>query len=208
MKKSLIVSGIIIIIAAGFGFYFFTLNKNQNKDVVREKNSRMEAERQPEANKLSEEIHPYVGDDFTIVPPNGWAQTHIPTTLVSFQNNKETHPKGGAAEKINFKSYIAVSFDNTNGKSLDETVELVKQQIKAVAPAIIFNSITEGLIDKEPAKFIEAGLSMQDVDFKIMVAVALKGDKYFTVSNNTTAEKWQEYRDIFYAAANSFKFKY
>jgi len=150
----------------------------------------------------------FIGDDFTLIPPAGWIRTQIPSTLVSYQNSRETQPKGSAAEKINFKSYLAVSFDSTNGQSLVQIAELVKNQTKGVAPAISFASAIDGTIGGQPAKFMEADLLMQDVNFKVAIAVAMKGDKYFIISFNTTAEKWPEYRDIFYNALNSFKFKY
>jgi len=159
-------------------------------------------------NQDSKSEAPFVGDDFTILPPAGWAQAHLPSTLVSFHNLKEVQPKGSEAEKINFKSYMAVSSYSRNGKTLDEIADLVKRQVAGVAPTISFAPITDGTINGQPAKFIEANVSMQGVDFKVMLAVAMKGDKYFTISSNTTVEKWPEYRDIFYNVLNSFKFKY
>jgi len=160
------------------------------------------------ANQGSQPGRPYVGDDFTLIPPTDWIQTHISGTLVSYQNSKEAQPKDSAADKINFKSYIAVSFDKVNGQTLDKITEVIKRQLESVAPAISFAPVTNGTIGGQPAKLIEASLLMQEVDFKVMVAIAMKGDKYFTISSNTTAEKWPEYRDVFYNTLNSFKFKY
>jgi len=63
------------------------------------------------ANSPERTIGLYVGDDFTIISPKDWIQTHIQSTLVSFQNPNEKHPEGSAASKINFKKFnIAVSF--------------------------------------------------------------------------------------------------
>jgi len=84
---------------------------------------------------------------------------------------------------------------------------LVKQQVQAVAPSVSFGSETDELIDSQPAKIIEADLAQQNVDFKILMAVIMKDDKYFTISANTTAQKWTEYSETFYDTFRSFKFK-
>lgn len=196
-SKILIVAVItgVLIIGAGVGYWLG-------------RGAGTEGGEQQKANKDPQFDVPYIGGDFTIIPPAGWIQTQIPSTLVSYQNSKETQPKGSAAEKIKFKSYLAVSFDNVNSKTLNEIVEIVKRQLEGVAPAISFSSVVDGIIGGQPAKLIEADLFMQDIDFKVIMALAMKGDKYFTISNNTTAEKWPEYRDLFYNTLNSFKFKY
>jgi len=189
-----IVAGILII-GGGIGYL---VGKNAGSEIGE----------QQKANQDSQPNNIYVSDDFTIAPPVGWIQTHLPSTLVSYQNSKETQPKGSEAEKINFKSYMAISSYSSNGKTLNEVVDLVKHQVESVAPGISFAPLGEGTIDNQPAKFIEANVSMQNVDFKVMLAVVMKGDKYFTISSNTTVEKWPEYRAIFYSVVDSFKFKY
>lgn len=208
MKKIIIIVIGAIIIIAGLAVYFFGQGKNVEKPLVEKKTDQAsQTNNSPASSAPVKSDHPYVGDDFTIIPPAGWIQINMPSTLVSYQNSKETHPKGSAAEKINFKSYIAVSFDNAGGQTLDGVTELIKRQTKAVAPTISFASVTNGAIDGQPAKFMEADVSMQNVDFKVMIAVALKGNKYFTISSNTTAEKWPGYRGLFYEISDSFKFK-
>ncbi len=210
MKKiSLIVIAIVIIAIIGLAYYFVSQNKNnvsKNNNALPPKTENPPATNE-KTNPSKESDGLYVGDDFTIASPPSWIQTHMQSTLVSFQDPKETQPENSAAAKINFKSYIAVSFDNTQGNTLDETVKLVKQQTQGVAPAISFDSETDGTIDSQPAKFMEASLNQQDVDFKVLMVIIVKDDRYFTISANTTAQKWTEYRDVFYKTANSFKFK-
>lgn len=188
-KSIIIILAAAVIIIAGTGVYFLTQREAADGDIKISGNS-------------------YIGVDFTITPPDGWVQTRILSALVSYQNPKESYPPGSAADKVHFQSYIAVSFDNTNGQTLDQIEKLVEQQIKSVVPSISFISVADGFIDGQPAKFIEADLFMQDINFKVMMAIVLKGDKYFTISNNTTLEKWPGYHELFYAVANSFKFKY
>jgi len=208
MKKLLIITAIVVaaIVIAGASLFFFG-KKGIPADSAGAPKDTGRPPMEQTASKETGGNPSYVGDDFTFIPPTGWIQVRLPGTLVSYQNPAEIHPKGSPADKINFKSYIAVSFDNANGQALDAVVNLVKRQTQSVVPAIVFTSINDGMVGGQPAKFLEADLLMQDVDFKVMVAVVLKGDKYFTISYNTTAEKWPEYRDMFYNVAASFKFK-
>jgi len=206
MKKLFII--IIIAIAffgVGLGMYLYGKSKNIKIDPSASKVPANSLKNQK--NNPPKENGPYVGEDFTIVAPPGWIQTHIPTTIVSFHNSQEAHPSGSAAEKINFKSYMAISFDTTQGKNLDEIIKLVKQQTASVAPSVSFNSENDGTIDGRPAEFLEAELTQQDVEFKVIIAIVFKEDKYFTISANTTAQKWSEYKNLLYDAINSFKFK-
>jgi len=186
-----------MIAVVGGGLIFYFSNQSKNND-----NSSLETANSPEKS-----IGLYVGDDFTIVSPKGWVQTHMQSTLVSFQNLAETHPEGSAAAKINFKSYIAVSSDSTQGKAIEEITKLIKQQVQAVAPSVSFSSETDEIIDGQPAQIMEADLNQQNIDFKILMAVIIKGDEYFTISANTTTQKWTEYNEIFYDTIRSFKFK-
>jgi len=204
-SKVLIIAIIAVVLAVGAGIGYW-LGKGGAKTSGNENGQQPLASQKTDQDYQSDA--PYVGDDFTLIPPVGWIRTQISGVLVAYQNSKETHPKGSAAEKVNFKSYFAVSFDKTNGQTLNEIVELVKNQTKGVAPAISFDSVLDGTIGGQPAKVLEASLLMQNINFKVVIAVAMKGDKYFTISNNTTAEKWPEYQDIFYNVLNSFNFKY
>ncbi len=151
--------------------------------------------------------NPYVGDDFTFVPPQGWIQTAIPSTLVSYQKQDEAHESGSAADKINFKSYFAVSFDNTSGQTIDQIMDLIKTQTESVAPSIVFGQVMERMINGMPARTVEADLVMQGVDFKVLMAVIMGDGKYYTVSFNTTAAKWGGYTEDFYGVLDSFKLK-
>ncbi|MDD5569133.1 MAG: hypothetical protein PHG23_01845 [Candidatus Pacebacteria bacterium] len=197
MKKQIIFLVALVVIVAGAVFYYFNF-VNKLGFLPAGGNS-------PVTSQDSDK--PYVGDDFTFIPPAGWIRVEMPRTLVAYQNAKEIQPKGSAAEKVHFKSYFAVSFDNANGQKLNEVADLVKQQIKNAAPGFSFVSETEGIIGGQPAEIVEGDLLSQDVNFKVMVATVLSRDKYFTISANTTAEKWPEYRDVFYNVLESFEFK-
>ncbi|MFA5368663.1 MAG: hypothetical protein WC303_01485 [Candidatus Paceibacterota bacterium] len=203
MKKIIIFLAVLMVVVVVIvsAFYFLNLVKNQNNSDLQS------VEKNFIPTDSLKSSNPYVGDYFTFIPPTGWIQVEMPNTLVAYQNAKEVHPKNSAAEKIHFKSYMAVSFDNINEGKLNEIVDLVKRQVESAVPSISFTSEIERKIDGQSAKVLEADLFMQDVNFKIMLVVILNKDKYFTISDNTTAEKWPEYRESFNNVLESLKFK-
>jgi len=202
MKKSLTIVVIaIVIIGAGVAVYFAT----QSEDANTPANSASQADTSAATNTVSADK--YVGDDFSILQPAGWTQGQIQGTLVSFHNTSEIFPEGSAARKINFKSYIAVSFDMANERSLDEINDLTMDQIKASIPSTEVIASSEETIDGQQAKFSIFTMSQQEVDYTIFMAVVSKGDKYYAITGNTTTDKWTEYEDLFYQIARSFVFK-
>lgn len=202
MKKTLlIVIIVVLVIGAGVGIYFVSQNKKDSTPTnTTQTNSSL--------TNQSSEPERYIGDDFTIIPPEGWLWANIPGTLIAFQNSEETHPEGSPAAKINFRTYIAVSFDNVQARTLEEISSFLQQETLKAIPSTKFISLTDETVDSQAAKFIEAELTQQDVDYKVLMAVVLKGDKYFVISANTTTDRWSEYKDLFYNTARSFKFNY
>ena len=150
----------------------------------------------------------FEGEQFTISIPQGWVQTQMPGTLVTITNINESHPQEPNAQKINFKSYFAVSSDNTQGRSLNQIFEEVKAGILQAISSASITGVSDETIDGMPAKFIELNLTQQDINFTVMLTIVMKGDKYFVISFNTTTNKRQEYKNLFYQTAKSFKFRY
>ena len=205
MKKPLIIIIIVIlVIGAGAGIYFITReakteNTNQSTNSVTNSVSN--------TNNAATQENTYIGDDFTILKPAGWTQSQLSGSLVSFHDTSEVHPEGSAAEKINFQSYLAVTFDMVNERSLTEINDLTLDQIKETIPSAEVIDSSDEMVDGQPAKFNVFTMNQQEVDYTVFLAVILKGDKYYLVSGNATTDKWSEYKDLFYQTARSFTFK-
>jgi len=199
-KTLLIVIVIVVVIGAAAAIYFFTQSKETTNTAT--ESSTTETNTTTSTNTVSETR--YQGDDFSILNPADWTQSQISGTLVSFHNTSEVHPEGSAAKKINFQSYLAVSFDMTNERSLVETNDLTINQIKAAIPSAEVTASSDETVDGQPAKFSVFTMSQQEVDYTVFLAVILNGDKYFIISGNTTTDKWTEYKDMFYQTARSF----
>ncbi|MBU0598639.1 photosystem II reaction center PsbP family protein [Patescibacteria group bacterium] len=210
MKKPLIIIVIaIVIIGAGVAVYLVTQSEDTNTNAPTNSaiQTNTSAATNTSADTNTESADRYIGDDFTILQPADWTQSQISGTLVSFHNTSEVNPEGSAAKKINFQSYMAVSFDMVNERSLAEINDLTIDQIKASIPSAEVIASSDETINGRPAKFSVLTLSQQEVDYTVFIAVTSKGDKYYAISGNTTTDKWTDYEDLFYQTARSFVFK-
>lgn len=198
---------LILVAAAGAGIYYFSQQKTTQPSTS-EKN---QPQTQPQTSSLPAKPaeNKYEGEDFSIVIPEGWDKSQQPLsgTLLALYKNKEDHTDDPNAQKINFKSYIAISFDRTQGKTKGQILDMVKQSLSQLSPNAKINTLPQETVDNQIADLVEIDLAQQDVNFKVLVAVIVKGDKYFTMSANTTAKKWASYKEDFYKALKSLKLK-
>ncbi len=209
-KKSallwVIIVVIIIVVVAAMVYFVTTGGKKTNTNAAN--NSQISTNsniNQSTINTNSLAANPFVGDGFTVDQLSGWIVGHMVGTLVSFHNTTETQPKGSPAAKINFKSYLAVSFDNTQGKTLEKINQLAVDNLKSTIPSTNIFAISNETVNGLAAKFTALELNQQDVSYSVLIAIYLAGDKYYSLSFNTTTEKWKEYQDSFYRVARSFK---
>lgn len=151
----------------------------------------------------------FEGQDFKITIPEGWTRaSQIQGTLVTIAKINESFSDEPDAQAINFKSYIVVVSDKTNGKSISQTGEEFKNEVlNSIPDSKVVNSSDE-TVNNMPAKFYEMAVPQQGVNFEVLMAIVAKGDKVFVISFNTTDGKWPIYKDIFYRMARSFEFKY
>ncbi|MFA5021915.1 MAG: hypothetical protein WC508_02475 [Patescibacteria group bacterium] len=196
----------VIVIAAGIGFYFIQKNNtpaNYVEDTMPSDqfgtNNQINSE-QPQ-NKL-------VTDDFEISLPGGWRNTPpaLGASVMAVKVDEKT--SGPAAQKINFKSYLAVSYDTLQGKSLSEYLRGVQNQLQQTISSVVFAQERDTTINGKPARAFEASFTQQGVNFKLlMVAVKGAGDDVWIISFNTLQNTWGEYQEAFSDIANSFNLK-
>ena len=113
-----------------------------------------------------------------------------------------------AAQKINFKSYFAVSYDTLQGKSMSEYEQIVKSGLQQTISNVVFTKEQDMTINGKSAHALEAELTQQGVNFKILLVVVRgQGDDVWVMSFNTTKSSWDGYKETFYGVANSFNLK-
>lgn len=198
----LIISGIIS--AVLIGFYFVRQNGsavNSPKNTAREHPDSDQAETGRSQSKL-------VTDDFEIGLPAGWRQTAPAIGASAMAVNVDEDIDDPAAERINFKSYFAVSYDTLQGKDVSEYLQTVKNGLQQAISSVVFTKDQDMTINGRSAHAMEAELAQQGVDFKIlMVVVKGQGNDFWVISFNTTKSSWGGYKETFYGVADSFSLK-
>jgi len=205
-KIAIIVSVIAVVVAVGIIFYFIQKNKAPSNSV--------ENTTPPSQPEVNNQITPepsqgkLVTDDFEISLPEGWRKTAPAVGASAMAVKADEQLTDPAAQKINFKSYFAVSYDTLQEKSLSEYLQSVKSQLQQTISDAVFAQEHDTTINGKAARAFEASFAQQGVNYKIlMVAVQGAGDDVWVISFNTLQSTWTEYQKVFSDIANSFRLK-
>lgn len=202
MKNKTIVSVLIILgiaLAVFIGIYFIKQNKppiDSSQNIGQQINTE-----QTQNKKI-------VTDDFEIDVPAGWEKTAPAMGASAMAVKIDENLNDPAAQKINFKSYFAVSYDTLQDKNMSEYLQIVKNGLQQTVPGVVFTKDQDMSINSKPAHIIEAELVQQGVNFKILLVVITgQGKDVWVMSFNTNKNSWDGYKETFYSIANSFSLK-
>lgn len=216
--------GLGVLLAVLIGIYFLRQNKPAVNTIgnTTQENTNNAPANEPSGgaapNKVSAESrgktesgigeNKLVTDDFSVDLPAGWKQTAPAMGTSAMAVNTNENINDPAAQKINFKSYFAVSYDALQDKSMSEYLQIVKNGLRQTIPNVVFTKEQNMMIGSKSANAIEAELSQQGVNFKILIVV-ITGQKedVWVISFNTTKSGWDGYKETFYGIANSFSLK-
>ncbi|MDD4990068.1 MAG: hypothetical protein PHW31_02045 [Candidatus Pacebacteria bacterium] len=205
MKNKIIIIILIVLVialAGAVGVYFFKKtpagNQKETENGVRTGNQVNTGQPQ---NKI-------ITDDFSIDLPSGWKQTAPAIGASAMAVNASENIDDPAIQKINFKSYFAVSYDTLQRKSMNDYLQTVKSGLSQAISNVVFTKEQDLTINGRIAHAIEAELAQQGVNFKIlMVVVAGQGEDVWVISFNTAKSSWDGYKEMLYDTANSFILK-
>lgn len=202
-KIILILALIIVVLAVSAGVY---MSGREKTSLNQEESS---AESQTGTNNIIAGNNQLVTDDFSMDLPAGWSKTIDTVEGVSaMAANPDEIINDPAAQKINFKSYLAVSFDTMMGQTMEEYMQSVKDELQKSVPGVIFANESNVTINGRPARAIEAEMTQQGTNFKVLiVAVQGNGDDVWVLSYNTVKSSWDGYTEAFAASAKSFVLK-
>ena len=197
---------VAVTVVVGISFYFIKKNKAPTNFV---ENTTLPSQSEVNNQTNSEQSqNKLVTDDFEINLPGGWRETAPAMGASAMAVNADEQLTDPAAQKINFRSYFAVSYDTLQGKSLSEYMQGVKNYLQQITSGIVFAQEHDMIINDQPARAFEASFIQQGVNFKIlMVAVKGAGDDVWVISFNTLQDTWTEYQKIFSDIAGSFRLK-
>lgn len=194
MEKKNIIIGLVILALALGGIYF--IQQNEQKNVAPEEGTEQQQE---------EEFSSLVKDDFSINIPQGWQETTAATGVLAMVVNANEESDDPVAQELGFRSYYAVSTDAAGGQEMDSYREAVKDGLEQSISGIIFTNEEQITINGREGYALEAELTQQDIDFKVLVVmISGEGDDVWVLSFNTVKVSWDKYSGLFYDIANSF----
>jgi len=147
-------------------------------------------------------------NDFFVVMPEGWAEMAAPTgvsAMVVNVNEEVTEPE---AQKINFQTYYSVVYDTLNERSKEEYFQSIAVSLSQTVPGVVIVQEQEERIDNQDAYFVEAEFNQRNIDFKILLVIFTgEGEGVWILTFNGLKSAWNDYKDLFYEIARSFKLR-
>jgi len=217
MNKKIVILIVIciVVIAAGVGSYLIIKKSpstaespqvlGQTPDQNNTTNNQGSQNSQPNVGQSQNKL---VTDDFSIDLPDGWRKTAPVIGATAMAINADETISDPAVQKINFKSYVAVSYDTLQGKTMSEYLQNIKSELQRLISNAVFTKEEDININDRPAHAMEAEMTQQGVNFKVlMVVMGGEGEDVWVISFNTTKNNWDGYKETFYNIAKSFSLK-
>lgn len=196
----------IILLAVGVIIGMYIPRLEQDAENRKAEKTQMEQQKQFEE-KISKD-RTFDQKDFAIKIPAGWTEiSPMPSTSATIMaaTEKVTDP---ALQKINFKSYYAITYDTLSGKTLKDYLANMKTTLPKIIPTIKLSTEKSTKVNGQPAYTFESTASQRGADFNLLVAVIQgKNNDVWTLSFNTGVGFWTAYEDIFYSVIDSFIIK-
>ncbi|MDD5431229.1 MAG: hypothetical protein PHP03_03345 [Candidatus Pacebacteria bacterium] len=206
-KLIIIISVVAVVVLAAVSFYFINKNKPSINSPENASEAPQATESAAETNSPVAEQTPkkLVTDDFSVDIPTGWEKIEPPTgisAMIVKTNENITDP---AAQKANFKSYFAVSHNSLKEASMDTYLNDLKNELKKTFPTAVFSNEQNTIINNSPAHAMEADLTQQGINYKVLLVVIKgQGEDIWVVSFNTLQSIWNGYKEVFGDIAKSF----
>lgn len=202
-KTTLILS---VLVALVLGIVIGSFIPKIETSLKARKEAEMLAQKQAEVEEQLKQDRVLSKDEFTVKMPAGWAEVPaMPSTSATVMFVKE-NLQNEALQKINFKSYYAVTYDTLNKRSLSGYVTYLKGTLQKLLLGIRFISDKSEKIDNKEARVIEAEVTQKGADFKVLIVVIKgEGEDVWTLSFNTGKDTWDAYKESFYDVARNFK---
>ena len=141
-------------------------------------------------------------NDFDIRPPDGWRvdQSGLLGTKVAF-----IHGTPDLHEQTPFRANIVIQVDPAEGRTLEEFVELTKEQQSLLLTDFALLGDETDTVDGREIRFLESSFTYGVVPLRNRQLIAIHGDKSYVITTTALAATWQEYEAVFDASLRSFR---
>ncbi|MDD5099130.1 MAG: hypothetical protein PHP35_02200 [Candidatus Colwellbacteria bacterium] len=158
-----------------------------------------------DSSSLPLESNKIVTDDFRITPPPEWEGRPAPEGALALAIYPKEVISDEKAAAIGFRSYFAVIKDSLGGKTREEYVKFIGEELNKIGDPVTLETTWQTKVDGMEASVLDISIRQQGVDFKTLMFLIWDGGNVWSVSLNTTADKWKSYEDTFFTVGNSFE---
>ncbi|MFA6304412.1 MAG: hypothetical protein WCV73_02565 [Patescibacteria group bacterium] len=197
MKKNHIYTAILLAVLLIVGFSWFW--RNQGNSTQQTAVDQADQEAQSVERTITK-------TSFNILAPTGWAEIVAPAnTSLLIVNTAEKFPNP-ILEKLNFKTYYALTDKSLNGSDLSGFIAETKTQLAGLYPLMKLEPLPSRLVNGKEVKIFGGEMVEQGAQFKMMLAFfAGKNNDAWTLSFNTGADNWEVYQPVINSVIDSFK---
>ncbi len=188
-KKTLIISIVLTVLLAGLIVVYFLIikpsavnNGEIGKDVME-------------------------NEFFSVKLLNEWIQVQPISGAYAMAIKDKEQINDAVAKELGFASYYSVVKDTYIEKSVQDYLNKIKTSLEQNFTGIILSDKESHKTENGEIYFIESEFNHQNINLKSLLAINIKNENVWIVSFNTLQEKWQEYENLFYEIADSFKIK-
>jgi len=204
-KTIIYIVAIIVLISAGIGYFLW-----DSESLIEKQSQEQEQEQeQDDAIEVEEvELVTFTKDDFEIQKPETWSELTPPEGIKVLLTSIEEEQIDSAKEKYGFRTYLAITYDTLQGKTIEEFVGYVKDILVDSLPSIEFVKEETITVNGRDALALEAIIIQEGYQFNsLLVMINGEGDDMWTLSFNTSEVRWESLKGLFYKITNSFKLK-
>jgi len=216
MSKNLILIFVVILLCVGGAWWYLGDRENDESpsDVAQDISQSGEPLGEKEnnfvapQNNTEDENRVIATDDFSVRYPEGWKSAPAPmgvSAIIVNQNETISDPQ---AKKANFHSYFSVSYDSYNGKTQEQYIDTLKQQLFAALFEPEFLNENTVSVNGQTARAFEIKGTQSGFDFHVLMVVVEGVDEdVWVLSFNTLESLWDGYTQTFADITNSFVVK-
>lgn len=207
MKKSfsILITIIVLFVLAAMAYWFLSTQIDlfgENSPIANLTNNTASGPAVPSEGGV------FATDDFSLAYPADWRQVPAMTgvsAMIVKGNENITDPE---AKKMNFQSYLAVSYDSAEGKTKEQIVEYLKNELRSVIPEAVFSRENFLTLNRRDAYATEMTFRQSGLDFHVLIVTVWgKENDLWVLSFNTLEELWQNYVGEFEEMTQAFVVK-
>jgi len=145
---------------------------------------------------------------YSIIIPEGWVQAVIGSDkFLALVIKPDGLINPADLADVDYDTYYAVNNTKTEANSLDEYVDLLKQNLVKQIPSIEFTKQSYGTINGHDAIYLETVSVMDGNNYRTLLTFVADAKWVWAISFNTLANSWEENKSIFYEVSDSFVIK-